>query len=1092
MGRKILVPFDTSGDLSWVTGGNSGFLKLNTTTTLTIVSDQIPLGKIDKESDGGHAIPSPVAHIDYVADSIINVEDNRENQITHQWRGIMAMIGLTNMYNFQITMEPIDYNQMDGRTNQVLGSAFRSKMGNRGFLIRKEGVPIALTHNRVIICPFKKVDHEAEIFQNVPWYQDGKWQNVCQCLQEHEKQKLAGWLASFPVDGSNVVNQIQAFIKDLSAAPMLGTTRPLISEHLKDELAIVPIGFNPGAQNDSFANVPGFSTPYPAIFNPSVTIATGIPGSRLGTSKSLFFTSGNSYFNVLSPLTEDMTDLLDDPDVNISLKNIEVHAKDFSLKKELEIIAVFLIDGVEDRKSRVYKTEEINLVQAFPYVSLWPYVDLPKGEWKQYYFTLYENDSIRTKIFTSADKIRRIETGKNGTSEIFIQGCKKKESVATGYEWKLAIYPFIPKFLHFYARLNGTSEIIDLGVVFIDRPTEPALVCNACTIPFKIAIDFGTTNSICMIHNMGDESLKLVDKIAVKVLCGATTNNTADLENFHDHYWVPLADKEGKVPSISLLYNTPMGTGVEPFEQGKMLYVDESVLNSLMEMCPGSNFQTIGVYSDLKFGAGRMTGNVQEKFAAHVFIMNMLLDAVLQAKLHGAQTMELRVSIPSEEFQRGLTPIWNSVVSFITSNITNGLTLHQVTGFVTEAEAASRCYQKRLGGDIAADPFAGYAIVDIGGGTSDISLWKASSRGSELAECKGSVSLQYAGRRMIIQSIFNLFHQRESMGLFRKLWKNTTGPYSDKINSLIEQYELLAPSIDLLGSMEDDPKYKSARSIIETLIERAHFNYDFIFNPMYAGQFHPLLLTLKLKFFSVFYVVTQFITMEKACDCNPGIYRIFTAGGSSRALQLCEDGLSMDQFNVSGFGTFVRAASAYTITGNTDDYFYIDIQGPVITDKQEVVKGLLVDVEVSASQSHPTPAPARPSFGGIGGIGKKKAAEASGSAEALTMAPMKKSAGTKIVPTGELQKQLKEDFEDYLENYILPALSDLSGFDAEEYINKFTVVGNPAVNKLFARRCGNLANEVYGNPEYPDALKRDIFIMLMFDEVVNAVIRPEE
>lgn len=1092
MGRKILVPFDTSGDLSWVTGGNSGFLKLNTTTTLTIVSDQIPLGKIDKESDGGHAIPSPVAHIDYVADSIINVEDNRENQITHQWRGIMAMIGLTNMYNFQITMEPIDYNHMDGRTNQVLGNAFRNKMGSRGFLIRKEGVPIALTHNRVIICPFKKVDHEAEIFQNVPWYQNGKWQNVCQCLQEHEKQKLAGWLASFPVDGSNVVTQIQAFIKDLSVTPMLGTTRPLISEHLKDELAIVPIGFNPGAQNDSFANVPGFSTPYPAIFNPSVTIATGIPGSRLGTSKSLFFTSGSSYFNVLSPLTEDMTDLLDDPDVNISLKNIEVHAKDFSLKKELEIIAVFLIDGVEDRKSRVYKTEEINLVQAFPYVSLWPYVDLPKGEWKQYYFTLYENDSIRTKIFTSADKIRRIETGKNGTSEIFIQGCKKKESVATGYEWKLAIYPSIPKFLHFYARLNGTSEIIDLGVVFIDRPTEPALVCNACTIPFKVAIDFGTTNSICMIHNMGDESLKLVDKIAVKVLCGATTNNTADLENFHDHYWVPLADKEGKIPSISLLYNTPMGTGVEPFEQGKMLYVDESVLNSLMEMCPGSNFQTIGVYSDLKFGAGRMTGNAQEKFAAHVFIMNMLLDAVLQAKLHGAQTIELRVSIPSEEFQRGLTPIWNSVVSFITSNITNGLTLHPVTGFVTEAEAASRCYQKRLGGDIAADPFAGYAIVDIGGGTSDISLWKASSHGSKLAECKGSVSLQYAGRRMIIQSIFNLFHQRESMDLFRKLWKNTTGPYSEKINSLIDQYEMLAPSIDLLGSMEDDPKYKSARSIIETLIERAHFNYDFIFNPMYAGQFHPLLLTLKLKFFSVFYVVTQFIRMENACDCNPGIYRIFTAGGSSRALQLCEDGLSMDQFNVSGFGTFVRAASAYTITGNTDDYFYIDIQGPVIADKQEVVKGLLVDVEMPSSQPQPEPALARPAFGGIGGIGRKRAAEASGSAGALAMAPMKKSVGTKIVPTGELQRQLKEDFEDYLENYILPALSDLSGFDAEEYISKFTVVGNPAVNKLFARRCGNLANEVYGNPEYPDALKRDIFIMLMFDEVVNAVIRPEE
>ena len=126
-----------------------------------------------------------------------------------------------------------------------------------------------------------------------------------------------------------------------------------------------------------------------------------------------------------------------------------------------------------------------------------------------------------------------------------------------------------------------------------------------------------------------------------------------------------------------------------------------------------------GIYGNLKWPTNNMAAianNVDK--ARDNFISSILTSAILEAADSGANSISLRVSYPSSQLGNGIQNTINNVTTQLT--IDSGLTINP--SYATEAQCAGEFFKNNA--NVGFSPTDGYAIVDIGGGTTDISFWK--------------------------------------------------------------------------------------------------------------------------------------------------------------------------------------------------------------------------------------------------------------------------------------------------------------------------------------------------------------------------------
>ena len=990
------------------------------------------------------------------------------------WRGVLAMVGLSQMYGFNLSFQRVDLLLDNPIAKDVMErclSQQRSYVQNQASLsensmvvLYRDQYPLAVVHADILLCPLQRIDPRA--LGGVPWYRDGAWVDVASSVGEAERDSLAYWLSSSQVMDGPLLPAVNAMIQELSQGRPLrnpGRACPLgDAGMLKEQQVCI------GSPED-FLKVPGFPVDMPAIFNDRLAIALGAEKSSVGTKYASKFkeTEHNKslYFDVLLPLTPEITAQFEKEEADegrkLRLESISINTTRFSSDHSVTVEVTLQNGSFFPRRSHTYTADHIDYIPNLPYLTLWPYVSLPETDWKRYYISQLNNPAdagagaVEWANEVSGD---RLQIDCNPMT---------KESGYENYSWKVSRLSKMPRCIHFSYQEN--NETRQAGCLFITPPEDQNLKCTNFNKTAVVGVDFGTTNTICSIKIAGGNlSHEIVRGDYLKDLTSPQSDAVKSI--FTSQYWMPQEDKNGKFLSIVQLYaNRNNRSDMLPYEEGSVMFVDQKVLNYFLSRSEGGHLRSLsemGIYNDMKFGReAEEEGNAEESFAARIFIKNVLLNAVLAAKLRGADRISLNVSYPQEKVKQNLQKYWDEARSFIEDmdiNLTFTAPGPQRIHYLTEAEAASRFFDKQLADGLAADPEAGFAIMDIGGGTTDISVWKAdppkpSEIGKEMpAKRRGAFSLLYAGREIVVKSIYQQYRDGATEN-FRNLWcaPDSKDP---ETKELIDLYDNLVKMVDVHHNLDIDPIYKNIRVILDTLIDKCSFRYDYIFRPGNQGLYAKLVATMRLKFLNIFYVLANYIREVGAVDTDAGIFKIFLAGGSSQALRFCSLGEDLRGFTDSEFGVYLREVIGELLGTGPDSIQIVEAQ---TNDKKEVAIGLTIPSEsLKRTQSSSR----------FDNFGEKE--------------PEKETAAPEETPetfdVAQLRQEWKECYEKYVDRYINCKDSPFAYGDHNLY--ESLKLSDPENLRRYNQ--SKLFTKVYNNAEYPPEAKPYIFAALMADRLL--------
>lgn len=1067
------IPAQALRDVPWVQDG--------------VFGDVIPCLKEDEReilaawisTFQGEARPMTAATLDDLSRRLLAHTQDTLNRVRavesshplyRAWCGVLAMIGLSQMYGYSISFREVDPLKnpvaMD-LIQKCLPKGAAAPSGGSLLVVYRDNHPLAVIHPDILLCPLEHIHPDA--LAGVPWYRDGEFTDVAASVGEAERDSLSYWLHSFLATSQLVKPALDAFLMALSGGRPLsrpGNTVILGDVQLLEQQRV-------GIQSpEDFLKAPGFPVEMPTIFNDRLAVVFADKRCELGVGHSLSFEEKIKnkpvYFNALLPLTPELTASFEqhDNDPVLRLKDISIDVSRFSSDRSVTVTATLQNGSFFPQRSHTYTADHIDYIPNLPYLTLWPYVSLPPTDWSLYYVSQLNNPDTGTGTGI-VDRVNEV----NGDRLCIDCAPKLKESGYETYSWKVAVLHRMPRCIHFYYREN--NEVRQAGCLFINPPEDPSLRCTNFHKTAVVGVDFGTTNTICSIKS--DENGSLSHQIVRGAyLKDLTPPKRPEIKTiFTSQYWMPQEDKDGRFLSIAQLYaNHSDHSEMLPYEDGSMMFVDQKVLNYFLSQSGGGRLRTlseIGIYNDMKFGrAPNEGGSAEESFAAQIFMKNVLLCATLAAKLQGANRIHLNISYPQEKVKRSLQAHWNEACSFIEGmgiNLTftapEASTKSERIQYMTEAEAASRFFDQRLSDSLAADFQAGFAIVDIGGGTADISVWKADPldpgepQKPNSAKLKGAFSLLYAGRDIVVKSLYQQYRSGATEE-FKNLWCSSENADPETLR-LIALYDALVKQVNDNHNLDADPTYKNVRVILDTLIDKSSFQYDHIFRSGKREKYSKLVAAIRMKFLNVFYVLAHYIRLLLAADQSAGVFKIFLAGGSSQALRFCSLGEDLRGFSDSDFGTYLRVVIGEVLGIHPDS---IQIVEPQTSDKREVAIGLTIPAaDVKNTE---------PSSQLFGRLDEPEPAQAIPAA-----APR--------CDLGQLREQYRQVYDEYIHRYMHRNGGTFVYWSESGERDLFERLDLSVPENLRRYNQSKLFSKVYGNEEYPSEIKPYIFAALMAD-----------
>lgn len=1064
LNKKLLLPGDAKdNEIARIGEESNGFARLRADVALDCIKEHLE----DAPSSTPNSIPKTTAHLYYMKSQVTN---NNEDENLRKWEGILAIIGLSKIYGFNVTMKPA-FTEISSVVKNILEDDLKEELGVQDLkqdvaIIEKDNIPIAITHKEVLICPFCEINPFA--FHDVPWVEKGEkglvWKQPEEYLETPEKNKLRAWLGGLNLN-LMAMNNFIGRLKIDGIASNIGVTAAIQykgSASANDVYSFnnVKLATN---NNDDFINVPRLPIDMPEIFNDTLAIVAISKEARLGNEFCLSFQCDDQqepeYYGVLIPFTKKFIQLME-ANRNVVNQGQNLVVSRVSVKKEDEsskiIVTVDLSNGgIPLKRYKEYYKENIRLIQDFPYITLWPYVDLPQNRWNEYIIAIRQKAkrNVRTRFVQGMNKIAgnsiKIDPqiGKNGIFNHKVEAIDSRN-----YSWHINRINQMPWAINFVANEFGNE--INLGAIFIAKSNVGCREGNF-TKKVTIALDFGTTNTLCEIYDEVTEQLQLN---ALEYSLDITECGEEEKAVFEQKYWMEKKILEEKIPSISQLY---AGDGMNsiPYQDGRLFIND---VRTLIDFCQDKNSQDLqnkGIFNNLKFYE---VSNPNVISATKIFLKTILAFAVLQAKINGANLFQINVSYPREEVKQAFQGYEPDIRAYLQTRCCCG-----VNNFIynTEAEAAALYFQTRPLAQVP-DPQAGYAIIDIGGGTSDISLWKNNESGE--IENKGVVSLLYAGRKILIRSIYETFKAFPDQ--FSHIWN------SERMNNTIKQEQIE----DLKGQLQNwhrqirregnriedfsPASYNSICNLIETLIEKVGLNTA-IFNNINTNieSFQSLLVgMIRIKFTNLFYILANFIKETNAINTElGGIFKIYLAGGATKALRFCNDGQDVSRGQITsyrnGFGCYLIQMVTKILGVKEDDVSIIFPMSGM--EKKEVVLGLATtnqnkeQIEVASHEITPS------------------------------------TWSVDLDQSKDFDQALEKRYENYVNTYLLN-INQNKNKDVNQMLikNLETRISlkNATVKNNYRLLKQGIYDIVYNEKsQYPDLIKKDIFVAFMVENLLN-------
>ena len=691
-------------------------------------------------------------------------------RVLGEWRGLLAILALKEWSDFPLTTEQINITDIENpldaedflraleklRPKDTLDKTTTWETLN---IILFNEKPIGITSPTTLVCT--AVNCFGRI-SRVPWFDERFLNNPVSQLNKFEKDAVAGWLQDLLRDIMNLPNSkikaslmglLNGFMDNLGRAPAvllplpsdLGLTQvlfkcvnnPVAPRDIPSSVELVP---SPNKQPETKLLV--FDQTIPGVWGVKpqnifvwkgktlATMQSSSGASRLALPTHVhlwkqrdFFTDQlfvinqekafhehstlvsndgkNLNFNgvpitPILPITEELLTYLDVRELN---KRITFDQQNDNIVVSLRLT----LSGINGENldfviSKEYSAANVNLISTGPVLAIWPNFRTP--DWKAYYtyFTTADQATFYAKPFLAAGEISDSQTFSDNRGNV------EKEITKTERFPEAMLCEY-----------DGTKA----GILLISVPEE---ILGVDGTEWTVGVDFGTSSTTVYSRKSDADPQSVVFNDRLLRITDPLIN--PDPAFYNDF----LSPEREQTPFFSLFQKLGNKGSDEPLLDGHIYFLDDYTALPSAE----------NIVSDLKWST-----IPKDREHVRVFLKQLCLQCAAEAINDSAEEIIWKFSHPlafTERDRGQFESIWKDVGSACES--ATGLSQRVVTPAQSESVVTAKFFASTLQNEYATGGFTSGAVcIDIGGETSDISIWQNN-------ELYWQTSLRFAGRHI--------------------------------------------------------------------------------------------------------------------------------------------------------------------------------------------------------------------------------------------------------------------------------------------------------------------------------------------------------
>ncbi|KJU87111.1 hypothetical protein MBAV_000688 [Candidatus Magnetobacterium bavaricum] len=433
--------------------------------------------------------------------------------------------------------------------------------------------------------------------------------------------------------------------------------------------------------------------------------------------------------NGLSPKLTPLIPLKDD--ILKYISPVEL-SKRIRFQREQEDIIVYLTlplsgpdgKGQDYMVQKTFRKQEGEIseeIDGVPVLQLWPNFAV-KDSWNLY-FSFYSMGGFNTfnalPYHYNGTIVNRYPVKNNGQI--------KTDSVQMNKYPEAMLCTFDPA---------GTGNPLRIGIILLKEPNEVTIDTYKT---WRVGIDFGTTGTTTFYCN--DESEEPERLIFSRQLQVSITASTEEKHKILYNTFTPEDAKKPPFLSVFHLINKTAESPLKPLIDGNIPYVLNE--KSGNEFDPANEYDAgkEDIKTDLKWSDKK-----SDRVYSEAFLRQLFLQCAAEAVSGGVNTVKWKYSYPVNfSMDETFRIIWDKILEDY-SKLISLKQDEKAPRFIGESESvASGMY---FGKQFTAAFVEGVVCLDIGGGTTDISIWHGSNN------LIYQTSLLFAGRNIFLDILF--------------------------------------------------------------------------------------------------------------------------------------------------------------------------------------------------------------------------------------------------------------------------------------------------------------------------------------------------
>jgi len=872
---------------------SSGIWKFYGSAEIESISKSLDLGSIKLTQDLYHSIPDIWSWPRFFKFILLDSDDEIKQkdiykEILGEWRGLLAVLALSRYLNLPLDIKRIGNIELDPLLKYLPGESISGTSWENIGVILYDKEPIGMLSPLTLVCTAPNYNNVISSSQ-VRWYNGSTLEDPIEKLTTYQKALLLKYLKNLKdllnqiiresayadenIIDIRIIGLIEEFINNLGNANEVEIESHPLSNEFEGvfEALLTSFDFRPQETSDigirkgdklyilydkDMEKIDQDIRVYGQYqLNQMDVVRDDIKSKEnvelieienLFTPKIIKLSDElsipGSYYehNFIIPIKEKVFEIFEPDKIRENL-TIQGGARGVTVKIDFKFDS-----GKSFTKEKRYQEDDIISYDKFPIVAFWPFVD---PDYPGYLFISKYQREMRISVEPATS----------------IQENKKSEIKQEDLEFIVYEMEKPPS----YIKVKYDNQ--EAGIILLKEPEK----VSSQNKEWVVSVDFGTDNSIAF-RKENDR----IEKIKLKGLTQVISqpSNESILKSHLFNYFVPNNDVELPIVTAYRVFST------EQIDHEPLLY--GNVITDDLELEIFGNIKLNLKWSDDPKDR-KLISAWMKQFAFHI---------ISQAKKDGVNKIKFKFAYPTSlKDENDYKALFHSVVESLREKLKNRIDIEKEINWETESVAAAKFY------DI--ETHNGLLSIDIGGGTTDISLWM---RDKLLKQ----VSVRFAGRDIFSNT---LFHTKFGLRILGNLLKEISPQILQNLESIKGSPEVF--SLRLYNILK-----KHEREIQEQI-------------PTYSGEvdFKIFRLILKIGLLSIVYYSSKLV-LDVLNNQNMGEISIRFSGNGSKILKWLENGEKLIEQNYSKL-----------LNMNVD--FEVSDEP-----KEEVAKGLLKNLNLKTNE----------------------------------------------------------------------------------------------------------------------------------------------